>query len=59
MVKHGGNAGVEWKIMICDVAWRQGEVPDEWRKTVIVLLHKGKGNQDECNTNKGISPLSV
>ncbi len=33
--------------------------PDGWRKTVIVLLHIGKENQDECNTNRGISILSV
>ncbi len=42
MVKHGGDAVVEWLTIICDLAWRQGEVPDEWKKAVIVPLHKGR-----------------
>ncbi len=49
MVKHGGDAVVDWMTMICDLAWRQGEVPDEWKKAVIVPLHKGTGNKDECS----------
>ncbi len=59
MVKHSGNAVVEWMMMICDLAWRQGEVPDKWRKAIIVPLHKGKGNKDECNNYRGVSLLSV
>ncbi len=59
MVKHGGDAVVEWLTMICDMTWRQGEVPDEWKKAVMVPLHKGKGNKDECNNFRGISLLSV
>ncbi len=58
MVKHGGDAVVEWLIIICDLAWRQGKVPDKWKKAVIVPLHKGKG-KDECNNYRGISLLSV
>ncbi len=58
MVKHGG-AVVEWLTMTCCLAWRQGEVSDEWKKAVIVPLHKGKGNKDECNNYRGISLSSV
>ena len=35
---------LEWICVICDFAWR--EVPDEWKKTIIVLLHKGQGSRD-------------
>ncbi len=59
MVKRVRDAVVEWMTMICDLAWRQGVVPDEWKKAVIVPLHKGKGNKDECNNYRGISLLSV
>ncbi len=45
--------------MICDLAWRQGEVPDQWKKAVIVPLHEGKGNKEECNNYRGISLLSM
>ncbi len=59
MVKHGEDAVVEWMTMICNLAWRQGEVPDEWKMAVIVPLYKNKGNKDECSNNKGISLLNV
>ncbi len=59
MVKHGGDAVVEWMTMICDLAWRQGEVPGRLKKAVIMPLHKGKGSKDECNNYRGISLLSV
>ena len=39
---------VEWMI-ICDLAWRQTEVPDEWKEAIIVPLHKDKGSIDGCN----------
>ena len=32
------------------------EVPDERRKAIIIVLHKGK---DKCNNYRGISLLSV
>ncbi len=31
----------------------------DWRKAIIVLLYKGKGNRGECNNYRGISLLSV
>ncbi len=59
LVKHEGDTVREWMTMICDLAWRQGKVPGEWKKAVIVPLHKSKGNKDECNNYRGISLLSV
>ena len=44
---------------ICDLAWKQREVPDEWRRAVIVPLHKGKGSKSESNNYRVISRLSV
>ena len=44
---------------ICDLAWKQREVPDEWRRTVIVPLHEEKGSKSECNNYRVISLLSV
>ena len=59
MVKHGGDAVVEWIAMICDLAWRQGEVPDEWRKAIIVPQHTGKSCRSNCNNFRLINKLSV
>ena len=59
MLKYGGDVVAEWMFWLCDLAWKQREVPDEWRKAVIVPLHKGKGSKNECNNYRGISLLSV
>ncbi len=28
MLKYGGDAVVEWMLLICELAWKKGEVPD-------------------------------
>ncbi len=59
MLKYGGDAVVEWKLFICKEAWKKGEVPDDWKKAIIVPLYKGKGSRSECSSYRGISVLSV
>ena len=41
MLNYRGDAVVEWLTMICDLAWRLGEVPGEWRKVVMMPLYIG------------------
>ncbi len=47
MLKYGGDAVVEWTLLICEQAWKKGEVPDDWKKAIIVPLYKGKGSRSE------------
>ena len=35
------------------------ELPNEWKKTIIVPLHKYKGIKDKCNNYREISLFSV
>ncbi len=58
-LKYGGEIVVDWMMWICNLAWEQSKVPEDWRKAIIVPLYKGKGNREECNNYKGISLLSV
>ncbi len=58
-LKYEGVAVVEWMLLICDHAWKKGEVPDDWKKAIIVPLYKGKGSRSECGSYRGISLLSV
>ena len=37
--------------------WRQGKVPQQWKDTVITVLHK-KGDKTECGNYRGISLVS-
>ena len=55
MLKYGETL-VELMVMICDLTWRQREVPDEW-KSIIVPLHKV--SKDECNDYRGMTLLTV
>ncbi len=39
-------------LLICERAWKKGEVPDDWKKAIIVPLYKGKG-RGECSSYRG------
>ncbi len=59
MLKYGGEIVVDWMVWICNLSWEQSNVPEDWRKTIIVLLYKGKGKRKECNNYRSISLLNV
>ncbi len=46
-------------LLIYERAWKKGEVPDDWKKAIIVPLYKGKGRRSECSSYRGISLLSI
>ncbi len=48
-----------WMMWICNLAWEQSKVPEDWRKAIIVPLYKGRGNRKECINYRGIGLLSV
>ncbi len=58
MLKYG-EVVVDWMMWICNPAWEQSKVLEDWRKAIIVPLYKGEGNREECNNYRGISLLSV
>jgi len=58
MLKAGGEVIVEWLTAICNTVWRLGVTPREWRRAVIIPIHK-KGNRRDCKNYRGISLLSV
>ncbi len=59
MLKYGGKIVVDWMMWICNLAWKQSKVPEDWRKAIVVPLYKGKGNREECNNYKDTNLLSV
>ncbi len=34
-------------LLICERAWKKGEVPDDMKKAITVPLYKGKGSRSE------------
>ncbi len=47
MLKYGGEIVVDRMVWIYNLAWAQSEVPEDWRKAIIVSLYKGKGKREE------------
>ena len=59
MLKSGGDAVVDWMHVICNLAWKQGKVPNDWVRAIIVPIYKGKGSREMCGNYRGISLLSI
>jgi exonuclease III len=58
MLKAGGGVLVKWVHRLIRKIWQDEVVPEDWRKAVIVPLHK-KGDKSVCDNWRGISLLSV
>ena len=58
MLKAGDSVVVKWLHRIVNIAWATGEVPEDWKRAVIIPLHK-KGSKAMCSNYRGISLLSV
>ena len=43
---------------IISLAWDNGQVPEDWRRAVIVSVQK-KGSKMKCENYRGISFLSI
>ena len=39
--------------------WQEGAVPQDMRDSKFITLYKNKGDRNECNNFRGISPLSI
>ena len=57
MLEASGQAGLQWVTDICNEVVRSGKIPDDWRKSWIVSVYKGKGDALECGSYRGIKLL--
>ena len=48
-----GNKGVKFLVNFFNRLLRGEKMPDEWRKSVLVPLYKGKGDIKECGNYRG------
>ena len=53
-----GNKGVEFLVNFFNRLLRGEKMPDEWRKSVLEPLHKGKRDIKECGNYRGIKLMS-
>ena len=53
-----GNKGVEFLVNFFNRLLQGEKMPDEWRRSVLVSLYKGKGDIKECGNYRGIKLMS-
>ena len=53
-----GNKGVEFLVNFFDRLLRGEKMTDEWRRSVLVPLYKGKRDIKECGNYRGIKLMS-
>lgn len=57
MLKNGGEVMIDWLLEILQEVWRTKQLPSEWKKSVLVPVHKK--DRKVCDNYRGISLLSI
>ena len=57
MLKASGDVGVKWVTDVCNSIVQEGKIPDDWKKSWMVTVYKGKGDALECGSYRGIKLL--
>jgi hypothetical protein len=57
MLKASGDGGVRWMTDLCNAVVKEGTIPNDWCKSWIVSVYKGKGDALECGSYRGIKLL--
>jgi len=59
LLKAGGNAALFSQHVVLCSAWNTGIIPTDWKRGLVVLLWKWKGDHQDCNNYRGVTLLSV
>ena len=57
LMKAAGDVGIEWLTDLCDKIIQERKIPEDWKKSVIVPVYKGKGSPLECGSYRAIKLL--
>ena len=57
MLKASGEIGVEWLVDLCNSVIRERKIPEDWRRSVLVPVYKGKGDPLDCGSYRAIKLL--
>lgn len=57
MLKASGDVGVKWVTDLCNLIVQEGKILNDWKKSWMVNVYKGKGDALECGSYRGIKLL--
>jgi len=57
MTQTTGDIGTQWILDLCNGIVKEGCIPEDWNSSVVLPIYKGKGDQMECGSYKGIKLL--
>ena len=57
MISARGEIGVSVMVELCQRVLDGKEMPDEWQKSVLLSIFKGKRDERNCNTFRGVKLL--
>jgi hypothetical protein len=58
LIQAGGEILLSVIHKLINSVWNKEELPDQWKESIIVTIHK-KGDKTDCNNYRGISLLST
>jgi hypothetical protein len=58
LIQAGGEILLSAIHNLINSVWNKEELPDQWKESIIVPIHK-KGDKTDCNNYRGISLLST
>ena len=56
MLKAAGETGTMWMTDVCNAVVRDGKIPEDWSRSWMVNVYKGKGDALTCGSYRGINP---
>jgi hypothetical protein len=54
LIQAGGEILLSANHKLINSIWNKEELPDQWKESIIVPIHK-KGDKTDCNNYRGIS----
>ncbi|KAI5735287.1 hypothetical protein M8J77_016627 [Diaphorina citri] len=53
-----GEEGIDILLDLMNKLWNQEVIPDDWKRSMIVPIYKGKGDVQNCGNYRGIKLMS-
>lgn len=57
LIRYAGIGGRKWVVDVCNAVIRDGRIPEDWSKSWLTTVYKGKGDVMDCGSHRGIKLL--